>query len=108
MTRTASDQSSSLKSRQTGSLAIPASISASVRLRNFFQSVLPRLGASRETTVVLFSFIASRSARRDQPANLVAEGTDDDRLVVVEKAEHHVARFLSAIRSDRKSTRLHS
>src|SRR5436190_7163643 len=99
MTSTASDQSSSSNSFHTGSLAIPASISASVRLLNFFQSVFPRLGSSRETTVIFFSFITPRSPRRNQATVSVAEGTDDDRLIVVNEPKHHVTDFVPAIRS---------
>src|SRR5438128_2449955 len=99
VTSTASDQSSSSNSFHTGSLPIPASISASARLLNFLQSVFPRLGSSRETTVIFFSFITSCSPRRNQPAILTAEGANDDCLIAIQETENHETDLASTVRS---------
>jgi hypothetical protein len=49
--------------------------------------------------VVPFSFISPRSSCRNDPAGLTADRADEYDLYVVEKAEHHVARFALSIRS---------
>src|SRR5664280_3073458 len=104
MTRTASDQCQS--SLQSGSLAIDASISASVSLRSVAQSVLPFFrGASRETIVIFFSFISSRSSCRYYPTQVTPKCTYDDDFNVIEKSEHHVACLLYTSPSPRDRTR---
>src|SRR5665647_2102101 len=91
MTRTASDQSRSLNSCQSGSLAIDASISSSVSASTRFQSVLPfRRGASRETIVIFFSFISPRTSRRYDPTYITSKCANDDQFQVVKKTAHHV------------------
>src|ERR1700682_514235 len=72
MTRTASDQSISMGT-SSGSFATPLAISSSVSASTRAQSVLPFVGESLETIVVLFSFVAPRPPRRDEPADCAAD-----------------------------------
>src|SRR5215207_5391136 len=99
MTRTASDQSISSSSVLSGSLAIEASISSSVRLRNLSQSVLPFRGSSRETTVIFFSFIASRPSRGLYVADVATHRTDHNDFDVFKEPENHIAHFALSIRA---------
>jgi hypothetical protein len=48
--------------------------------------------------VISFSFIAPRSARRDDSAALATEGADDDDFLLVEEAVDHVADLAFAVR----------
>src|ERR1700730_12855770 len=67
MTKTASDQSISLNSSQSGSFAIEASTSSSVIASRRAQSVLPlRRSPHRRVTIRSF-FIRSWTARRNDP-----------------------------------------
>src|ERR1700730_17055169 len=96
MTRIASDQRHS--SLQSGSFAIDASLSSSVRLRSFSQLVLLlRGGVSRETRVIFFSFISPRSSSRNDPADLFTDRTDHDNLYIFQKPKDHVTRFTLAV-----------
>src|SRR5689334_9919795 len=97
ITRTASPQSRSLNSSQSGSLAMAASISSSVRASSAVQSVLPRLGASRET-IVIFSALRSVGAPgRDDPAERIAAREDNRDLAPFEIAEDLVPDFAMTI-----------
>src|SRR5450755_2588794 len=74
MTRTASDQSISLNSAQSGSPAIDASTSASVIASKRAQSVFPlRRSPHRRVTIRSF-LIWSRTARRNDPDQIVSSG----------------------------------
>src|SRR6266705_7010470 len=77
ITSTASDQSISLNSAQSGSLAIALVISSSVRASTRAQSVLP-FRRSPHFRVTIFSFFMfPRSARRDDPDNVCSPCEDD-------------------------------
>ena len=97
ITRTAS---SKLKSRGTasGSLRTALSISLSVRASTAAQSVLPRWGDPRDTTIKFLPFISSRAAGRDEPADRATERAGNRDFPPLNKAEDLVPDFAMTIR----------
>src|SRR5450432_1040911 len=76
-----------------------ASISSSVRASSAAQSVLPRLGAYLETTIIFSSFVPACSPCRDEPAERAAERARDRDFAAFEISEDLVPDFAMSIRS---------
>src|SRR6266513_221050 len=72
ITRTASDQSISLNSAQSGSFATEASTSSSVMASKRAQSVFPLRRSPHRRVMIRSFFILSRTARRNNPDQLAS------------------------------------
>jgi hypothetical protein len=68
-----------------------ASISSSVSLRSFSRSLLILRGALRETSVILFSFIATCSPRSNDPTDVASKRAYKGNFYVLQKSEYQIA-----------------
>ena len=76
-----------------------SSICSSVNAARAAQSVFPRRGSSRETTVIFPSFVPARAPRRNEPALLAAERAGDRDFPAMDVSEDLVPDFVMAVGS---------
>src|SRR5207302_8921167 len=94
--RTASDQSKS-SGTASGSLRIAASISSSVKAATAAQSVFPRRGSSRDTTVIFSSFVFAGTPRRNNAAPVFADRAGDCDFLAMDIPEYLIPDLTLAI-----------
>src|SRR5690242_17890903 len=99
ITRTASDQSISLNSSQSGSLAIAASSSCSVIASTRAQSVLPFRRSPHFRVTIRSFFMFPRTPRRDDPNDFVSARENHGDQAIIQQADRDPALFVIAIRS---------
>src|SRR6516165_2226006 len=98
ITNTASDQSISRNSCQSGSLAIAASTSSSVRASTRAQSVLPLRWSPHFRVTVLPFFIFPRAPRRDDSDNICSPREDDGDELAIQGTQGDPALLVVAVR----------
>src|SRR5262245_6064686 len=98
-TTTALDQSTSLNSAQSGSLAIAFSMSASESLSKRAQSVLPFRRSPHFRVTILSFFILPRAACRNDPDNICPSYKNDRDQPVLHGPDCDPTLLILAVRS---------